>query len=349
MSLTNMLTSTVFVRTPVELPMYSNAIVDGLSGGPGTLLIGVYSYLADVTPPDELSYRVGMTSWSLLVGNIFGTAVSGIVVRLLGYRAVYSLSASLFAIALVYTWFWIEESDKKSPSAVAVAAPPLTQTPESADGIVVAAVQTTKGTSGKMKSSLIRQFFDLDHVVQTCRVVTRIDPTNPNRRPVVILLLVIWVLVAGPLQGEGALLYLFTRLHFNWTEVELSVFATFNSVTSLIGKSGKNAEAAEGKICAIIIVFFLQNDTVGNTFIVNVLTGCLKANDSVIAIVGLCSKLLANVVYASAMVSWIFFTGSIVEMFSSGINIAMRSIATKAVGTDEVGELIQLLLLFDVY
>lgn len=308
-SLTNMLSGTVFVRTPLEVPMFSNAIVDGLSGGPGTLLVGVYSYLADVTPPAQLSYRVGMTSWCLTVGNICGVAVSGIAVRVLGYRSVYLLSASLFAGALVYTWFCIEESsngrgggDSSTPAVTAAAADetaPTTQTQEPA-----------AATTVKKEVSLLRQFFDLDHVVQTCRVVTRSDPLNPNRRPVIVLLLVIWFLVAGPLQGEGTLLYLFSRLHFNWTELELSAFSTFNSVTSLIG----------------------------NTFIVNVLSGRLAASDSTIAIVGLCSKMLANCVYAAALVAWVFFAGSVLEMLSAGINIAMRSIASKAVGTDEVGE-----------
>lgn len=294
-SLTNLVSSCVLVRTPLEVPMFSNAIVDGLSGGAGTLLVGVYSYLSDVTAPAELSYRVGLTNVCLLVGNIFGNAVSGLVVRYLGFLAVYGLSASLFVFGLLYTVFCIREQQPEQPA------------------------DSKEGQTPIKSKWLIRRFFDLDHVVQTFRVVLRTDPTRPRRRPIIILLLVVWVLLAGPMQSEGSLLYLFTRLQFSWTEVEQSFLGTFSSITSLIG----------------------------STFIVDVLSGRLAATDATIAIVGLTSKLLANCVYAAAQVSWVFFGGCFVEMLSAGTNIAMRSIASKAVAGDEVGKMNALLALVE--
>lgn len=297
-SLTNLVSSCVLVRTPLEVPMFSNAIVDGLSGGAGTLLVGVYSYLSDVTAPADLSYRVGVTNVCLLVGNIFGNAVSGLVVRYLGFLAVYGLSASLFVFGLAYTVFCIREQP-----ATATAPTPVDGSKE----------------EQQQPKCLLRRFFDIDHVVQTFRVVLRTDPAQPHRRPVIVLLLIVWVLIAGPMQSEGSLLYLFTRLQFSWTEVEQSFLGTFSSITSLIG----------------------------STFIVDVLSGRLAATDATIAVVGLTSKLLANCVYAAAQVSWVFFGGCCVEMLSAGTNIAMRSIASKAVAGDEVGKMNALLALVE--
>lgn len=306
-SLTNLLTSSVFVRTPLEVPMFSNAIVDGLSGGAGTLLVGVYSYLSDVTPPDQLSYRVGMTNVCLLVGNILGNAVSGLAVRYMGFLGVYSLAASFFVFSIWYTAYFIKESNLKDGRAVTETSPPAAI--EGSFPAATAATATTETPAATSKLSLVRQFFDLDLVVQTFRVFRK-DERNPKRRPIIILLLIIWVLIAGPVQSEGSLVYLFTRRQYKWTEVEQSFFSTFGSITSLVG----------------------------NTFIVEVLSNRLQCTDATLAIIGLISKLLANCVYAVAVVAWIFFAGCVVEALNSGMGIAMRSIAAKAVGSDEVGE-----------
>lgn len=37
--------------------------------------------------------------------------------------------------------------------------------------------------------------------------------------------------------GEMSVMYLFTRFRFNWSEVEFSIFSTYNMLTGLIGKN----------------------------------------------------------------------------------------------------------------
>lgn len=53
--------------------------------------------------------------------------------------------------------------------------------------------------------------------------------------------------------------------------------------------------------------------------------------------------MVANAVYASSFVSWIFYIGAAVEMFTTGTGIAVRSIASNVVSADEVGKLNALL------
>lgn len=105
------------------------------------------------------------------------------------------------------------------------------------------------------KRSVLKQFFDYHQVIQVFRVIFGDGPDR--RRLRIVLLLVVWIIVAGPTQGtlklfqpivlltvysyvfcylaEGAILYFFTRVQFSWTEVELSYFSTYNIVTTFLG------------------------------------------------------------------------------------------------------------------
>lgn len=77
-------------------------------------------------------------------------------------------------------------------------------------------------------------FFDVSHVISTVRVVFRNGPRR--RRLRVLLLIVTLVVIEGPIFGEMAVMYLFTRYRFNWNEVDFSVFSTFTTLTNLVGK-----------------------------------------------------------------------------------------------------------------
>lgn len=50
-------------------------------GGASVLLVGIYSYISDVTAEDKMLYRIGLINISLQLGNALGTAASGHLVR----------------------------------------------------------------------------------------------------------------------------------------------------------------------------------------------------------------------------------------------------------------------------
>lgn len=102
-----------------------------------------------------------------------------------------------------------------------------------------AAAMTTTGLADKVDKppntscSLIADFFDKTHVVGTFRVVFKDGPKK--RRIRVITLIVALMVIVGPMYGEMAVMYLFTRYRFNWSEVDFSVFSTYTMMTSLFG------------------------------------------------------------------------------------------------------------------
>lgn len=80
---------------------------------------------------------------------------------------------------------------------------------------------------------VIADFFDKKHIVNTFQVVFK-KGENQRRKRVLVLLTVLMVVI-GPVFGEMAVMYLFTRFRFNWSEVDYSIFSTFGMLTHLIG------------------------------------------------------------------------------------------------------------------
>lgn len=83
------------------------------------------------------------------------------------------------------------------------------------------------------KTNKIVDFFDTDHVVNTFKVAFK--KTADGRRQKVIAVLIVAMLLIGPLHGEIAVNYLFTRYKFNWSEVEYSIFSTYSMALQMIG------------------------------------------------------------------------------------------------------------------
>ncbi|XP_024871794.1 solute carrier family 46 member 3 [Temnothorax curvispinosus] len=166
-------------------------------------------------------------------------------------------------------------------------------------------------SEGKKRTSLcafVLDFFSLKHVEETFRVSFKKGANNRQKR--VIVLMVITMVVIGPLYGEMAVLYLYMRYRYNWNEVTFSMFSTFGMVTNLIGTA----------------------------ISVGIFSHILKIDDAIVGIMSCTSKILASFVYAFATSTWMVYVAAIVEIVNGTSFIAMRSIASKLVPTDELGK-----------
>ncbi|KAL6437539.1 hypothetical protein ACFW04_004171 [Cataglyphis niger] len=156
--------------------------------------------------------------------------------------------------------------------------------------------------------AFILNFFSLRHIEETFRVAFKKGANNRQKR--VIVLMVIVMVVIGPLYGEMAVLYLYMRYRYNWNEVSFSMFSTFGMVTNLIGTA----------------------------ISVGIFSHILKIDDAIVGIMSCMSKILASFVYAFATSAWMVYVAAIVEIVNGTSFIAMRSIASKLVPTDELGK-----------
>ena len=127
--------------------------------------------------------------------------------RQIGFYGIFSISASLYVLALIYGIFFVEEPAMKI---------------------------NEKDKLKAKEKGLIADFFDKEHVIQTFRVAFK-KGENQRRLRVTMILIVVMVVI-GPMHGEMSVIYLFTRYKFNWSEVEFSFFSTYSMLTSLIGK-----------------------------------------------------------------------------------------------------------------
>ncbi|XP_064537063.1 probable peptidoglycan muropeptide transporter SLC46 [Drosophila montana] len=266
-----------YENAPMEAAALTEAIFPSLSGGWFTMLMGVFSYIADITTEEERTLRIGILNVCFSVGVPIGMAFSGVLLKQIGFYGVFSISAAFYVLAFVYGFFFLEEP---------VARPEKTAP----------------------QKSLLADFFDKEHVVQTFRVAFK-KGENQRRQRVILLMIVVMVII-GPLHGEMAVTYLFTRFRFNWSEVEFSFFSTYAMFTGLIGV----------------------------IFCVGILSHKLNIDDALVGVLSSTSKILSSFVYAFATLPWHMYLGGLVEIFNGTAFIAMRSIATKLVSKDELGK-----------
>ncbi|XP_058812774.1 tetracycline resistance protein, class A-like [Topomyia yanbarensis] len=272
---------TYFERAPMEVAAVTEALFPALSGGWFTMFMGVFSYIADVTTTEERTIRIGIVNLCFSLGVPIGMAFSGILLKKIGFYGVFSISACLYLVAFFYGVFFLKEVNVN--------------------------VDEKERLKAKEKS-VLADFFDKEHVLQTFRVAFK--KGERQRRLRVIMLMIVVMVVIGPLHGEMSVIYLFTRYRFNWSEVEFSFFSTYGMLTGLIG----------------------------TIFSVGVFSHLLKIDDALIGVMSCMSKILSSFVYAFAVTTWQLYLGPVVEMLNGTSFISMRSIASKLVASDELGK-----------
>ncbi|CAI6366572.1 unnamed protein product [Macrosiphum euphorbiae] len=161
------------------------------------------------------------------------------------------------------------------------------------------------------KSALhaITDFFDLRHVKEAIRVTFK-RGNDDKRRTDIILLFVIMVIILGPMSGEQTLMYLLVRVKFGWNEVDFSVFSTYYFICNLVG-----------------IAFTLW-----------ILVKRFSIDDRLLGAIGCLSKGLASFVYAYAPTEFLFYLGPIVDIFHGTALVAFRSILSKLVPANQLGQ-----------
>lgn len=84
--------------------------VNELSGNFVVYYLGEYSYMADITSPDERTARLGVLDGTDYISTMIGTYVSGPIFSNFGYYAVFGASLTSAILGLLYMIFIVEES-----------------------------------------------------------------------------------------------------------------------------------------------------------------------------------------------------------------------------------------------
>ncbi|XP_049772476.1 solute carrier family 46 member 3-like [Schistocerca cancellata] len=289
----------VYCRSwPVEAAALAEALPPALTGGWVTAFMAIFSYMGDVTTPEERTLRIGVVNVCLMLGVPIGMALSGVLLRAIGFYGVFLTSACIYTSSITYGFFFIHDKPRDTPAAA-------DEKPEKQQQ-----QQTAPQKSPPLRRCMagISDLLDVRHVARTFRVAFRHG--NKERRMRVAMLMLCCCVIIGPMHGEMAVLYLFTRYRFNWNEVDFSIFSTYSMITNLIGTMVS----------------------------VGVFSHVMKMDDALVGVLSCTSKIISSFVYAFSYTTWMIYMAPIAEILNGTSFIAMRSIMSKLVPPDELGQ-----------
>lgn len=109
-----------FYELPVEVTALTESVFPAITGGWFTNFIGVFSYIGDITTKEDRTYRVGIVNLCMSLGYPIGSALSGVLLTWIGYYGIFSLSAFLYLLSLIYGYFFIEDTKRKDSESVSL-------------------------------------------------------------------------------------------------------------------------------------------------------------------------------------------------------------------------------------
>ncbi|KAF5269815.1 hypothetical protein FQR65_LT05861 [Abscondita terminalis] len=272
-----------FYELSAEYCVLSEAVPPSLTGGWFAMHMAVYSYIGTISNVETRTVRVGAISTFSYVTYTVGIALSGVVFLAVGFYGVFSISFAMEVLGIIYAYIRIKDI-----------------------------VNINSDTNQVEKVNFFKDFFRLSHISDTFKVAFKKGKRNRKMRICVIMFLV--MVTCGPLYGEYAVMYLFTRYKFHWNEFEFSVFCTFN---------------------AIIITF-------ATILSLSILSNRLKLDDALIGVISCLSKIVSAVIYALAPNTYVFYLGTIAECLVGTTQIAIKSLISKLVAPDELGKIYSL-------
>ncbi|KAK9891131.1 hypothetical protein WA026_013449 [Henosepilachna vigintioctopunctata] len=241
------LCSHFFMQVPIQYVALSDCFPYALGGGWTCVFLGVFSYISGISTPEERTLRIGAVSMFQSVGLIIGNILGGTLIRPLGLTGSYIVSDVLMLGAFIYGIVILKEVKYETENTV------------------------------EKRKGFLRDFFEVGHIKNTFKVCFKTE--NRNRKWKMIVIMVATVFITGPLQGEMAVIYLYTRKKFGWNEVDYTLYNT--------------------------VQFILQIS--GSVFALSFFSKKLKLDDALLGVIALTSKVSACILYALAPKGTYFF------------------------------------------
>lgn len=110
--ISNILSTFFFYEISIEVTMFLEAFFPAITGGWVMVYLGVFSYVSDITDEESRTFRIGLVNLCLTGGILLGTALSGVLLKFLGYYGIFILSGSIYLITLCYGYIYLESNTK---------------------------------------------------------------------------------------------------------------------------------------------------------------------------------------------------------------------------------------------
>lgn len=181
-------------------------------GGIACLLIGMYSYLADVTSLRSRTTRIGLLDIFLFAGIPSGTFLSAYIFKYFGYYGIFLSVLVIQTLCILY--IVVKIKDTRGPSS---------------DYCYPDSEMDNVPTSTFRRYLSIVDFHQLFDVF---RVSFKKREHNFRR---VIIILIFLMLLNVTIFSDGGILYLYARKEFKWDEQQYTKFQTCVIIVSAVG------------------------------------------------------------------------------------------------------------------
>lgn len=184
-----------FYQLPMEVCGFVVAFFPNITGGWTVMFMAVFSYISDITTIEMRTVRIGLLNILCSMGVPFGTALSGVMVKYVGYYGTFSLAAMFYITGLIYGSIHIKEADKVNAIKTNIISSHNSEEEPTH-------LQTSK-ESNNTKLGVIeffKDFFDISHIKNTFKIV--FNEGCRNQRKKIILLIVVMFVVNGPMYGK---------------------------------------------------------------------------------------------------------------------------------------------------
>ncbi|VVC97199.1 unnamed protein product [Leptidea sinapis] len=186
-----------FYELPADVVVLTESVFPAFTGGFYTVFLGIFSYISDITTTHERTYRIGIVILCSSIGHPLGIILSGILLKWIGYNAVFLISAGFYLFSLIYGLFFLCDPEFKSRSV------------------------------NKSCGNFFKEIFDVNLVKETFTALLKNGSKNRRLR---VCLLLVSVFLVGKYNE-----YLFLRYRFNWAELEFSCWSSYRMITHPIG------------------------------------------------------------------------------------------------------------------
>lgn len=108
-SINNMINVYFFYEMYLEITVFSESIIEGLSGGWCICFLTAFAYISAITTNENRTFRMGLISFCITVAFPVGMGLSGVLLKNFGYYGVYGISMSLNAFNILYIIFVVKD------------------------------------------------------------------------------------------------------------------------------------------------------------------------------------------------------------------------------------------------
>ncbi|XP_015374660.1 PREDICTED: hippocampus abundant transcript 1 protein-like [Diuraphis noxia] len=271
-----------FDELPMNLTGLWQSLPIAVTGYWTVMYMAVFSYVGDHSTDQNKTLRIGLVNATMALCLPMGTGLSGILYRELGFTGVYIIALILCCISIWMAHIFVHDTKQ---------------------------IKFDSGMKHKMSYwSRIKFFFSLNHLIDAFKVTFKKEKNNRRMKVIALTLLITGIM--GPLQGDKGVAYLFTRVKFNWNEVQFSVYSTTTMCINLVG-----------------------------TFVVlGVVVRKFGVDDALIGTVATTGKLISQFIFAFANSVVVFYSGALVNCLQGPAIISMKSIINKIIPAQELGQ-----------